>query len=122
MYTMQQIRALYPNPLRWLDADEDDTSAYCVGGACVHLAGIAFRGGRAGLFPCTDTIAEALGLLNPRLHALLADFYANTISCANDDGRFETAWQTVEKALANQGEIPLDIDAQQWAFAECETD
>lgn len=100
---VKTIQNKFPNPIK---ADEvnpgiqrEDPTAYCVGGAfCFHVQR-SRKGIIACNFPGSTYVARLLNLINPRLSVEKAQRHAEHITWQNDQGRFDVAWQELQRAL-----------------------
>lgn len=102
---IEAIKAEYPAPCMGKQVDVDDcTESYCVGGALIlaHKEGFFFSTALKEKdihFPSNETLAVALGLLNPALQNTHAVEFAIKITDWNDRGNFHMAWKTAKEAL-----------------------
>jgi hypothetical protein len=100
MTLIAQIQAQYPDAIGADDAG-GMADAYCIGGAIVMFAQIAWEDAEyhSKAFPNTDDLGDALRTLNPALALEQADDFADQIIETCDEGRLGDAWAIAAQAL-----------------------
>jgi hypothetical protein len=108
--TVDEIRALYPEPSTKDDGAYNNCTEYCVmGAACMTIAKKRQVEEYVHKFPGMATAMHWLDKLRPGLHVgqrLRYQEFIAEIFQYNDEGEFDKAWDTLDKLLKEvQGEV-----------------
>lgn len=93
--SVERLKQQFPNPVT-LHEGLETPGSYCVG-ASVLLSSHVSHDERG--FPSEEELASALRIVNPCLDDDFSLAFAEDIICANDDKRFECAWDSLSCAL-----------------------
>lgn len=102
MRTIEDIRALFPQPRVAPGSQNPKALGYCVGGALCRFQHQDIKSPimQAINFPSVGFLKEVLQELNPTLMSHGARLYAREIIEFNDAGQFEQAWAVTARALS----------------------
>ena len=93
--SVERLKQQFPNPVT-LHEGLESPGAYCVGASILLSTRIPHE--EQG-FPSEEELASALRIVNPCLDDEISVAFAEDIICANDDERFDCAWESLSNAL-----------------------